>query len=895
MNTQENSKDEYTVKVLQLVPEVTKRMLQCTFNKIGLVKCIRLITSNPHNYAYVHYVKQKDAYSAVEKLNGSVLCGHPIHVYIHQGNTHAHHPAPKQYTVKVKHLSSHVTENKLLELFSAHGIVEDLKVNKVPDSHNYAYVNYANLEGALTAVEKLNGIKLYGAAMTVILHNRCTDKYPRQSQLGSGRTELHIVKVENIPGWITKENLECKFRLYGPVSKVELLETPEPFNHAYIHFYKQEDASKALKEINREGINIGQRSVHLCVTAVSTKRMKTETTDNDTCEELLNKEQLPKAYHANKTFNHVQHFYDEHKILPQTNSTETDVQYSQRCNSVHSLPLITTNATPQSDVSSATKIISISNIETKTIPCTPLVGKVLFTHHPDEIRKVRLTSSVEPNELHSELILSGSAKQVELAEHEIKQVLLKVESSIEKKQLILPCHYLPLLSSNSLEDKVTKIESKHLVHFKVLNDCNTALSISECIKSLHSINKSKKDAVETEQLSPLLHKQEPTMQCIGAQCHSWLWEDDFDGYTKYSQDVTNNLTKHFILSEAKPLILKIGSHKYIINFSSMKQVNVKTRYVRKIKHLVNHSDMCDLNPERCKHSSSHMLCIEIEGHKHCLEKAIDDLKSAMETSIFELRFKMNLKSSVILEVTDLYCIEAQTVGGELVLRGAEDYIDKVTIQVQKACIMHMSSTLATISRPSHWVPQTEKVLLYGVCAGTPEWNEVISLVHHTLPTANVVKLVRIQNVWLWEKYSFTKERMIKKNGQQSLNERRLFHGTNNVAPEKIFKSEQGFDFRCSSESNLWGSGTYFAVNASYSDSYSHNVSTNRKQMFLADVLTGVAFKCPPDQTLKKPPQKPFSDGDLYDSVTGSTIGSDIFVIYELDKAYPAYLITYHCA
>ena len=89
------------------------------------------------------------------------------------------------------------------------------------------------------------------------------------------------------------------------------------------------------------------------------------------------------------------------------------------------------------------------------------------------------------------------------------------------------------------------------------------------------------------------------------------------------------------------------------------------------------------------------------------------------------------------------------------------------------------------------------------------------------------------------------------------------------------QSEHGFDFRCSSVSNMWGTGTYFAVKARYSDSNSHNLFTNLKQMFLADVLTGVAFKCPPDQTLKKPPQKPFSDGDLYDSVTGSTNGSNL--------------------
>lgn len=157
--------------------------------------------------------------------------------------------------------------------------------------------------------------------------------------------------------------------------------------------------------------------------------------------------------------------------------------------------------------------------------------------------------------------------------------------------------------------------------------------------------------------------------------------------------------------------------------------------------------------------------------------------------------------------------------------------------------------------------------------------------HKTLPTAVISKLERIQNEWLWKRYSFAKQRMIEKNGQDKLNERQLFHGTKSTTPDKIYQSEQGFDFRCSGETNMWGAGTYFAVNASYSNSYSYSLTQNDKQMFLADVLTGVAYKCQPDPKLKKPPQN-------HDSVTGHTNGSDIFVIYDLDQSYPEYLITY---
>ena len=134
-----------------------------------------------------------------------------------------------------------------------------------------------------------------------------------------------------------------------------------------------------------------------------------------------------------------------------------------------------------------------------------------------------------------------------------------------------------------------------------------------------------------------------------------------------------------------------------------------------------------------------------------------------------------------------------------------------------------------------------------------------------------------------------------------INEKQLFHGTSSTPPEKIFKSRQGFDFRFCSN-GMWGTGTYFAVIASYSDTKYAYRSAGAKQLILAKVLTGETYRCSSDPSLKKPPVKKshvlsstssdtFVD-ELYDSVCGHKNGSDIFVIYDHEKAYPDYLITY---
>lgn len=54
---------------------------------------------------------------------------------------------------------------------------------------------------------------------------------------------------------------------------------------------------------------------------------------------------------------------------------------------------------------------------------------------------------------------------------------------------------------------------------------------------------------------------------------------------------------------------------------------------------------------------------------------------------------------------------------------------------------------------------------------------------------------------------------------------------------------------------------------------------------------------PNDKTLIKPPPKDKAHESLgfvqdYDSVSGETSGSKVFMIYENGRAYPEYLITY---
>ena len=93
---------------------------------------------------------------------------------------------------------------------------------------------------------------------------------------------------------------------------------------------------------------------------------------------------------------------------------------------------------------------------------------------------------------------------------------------------------------------------------------------------------------------------------------------------------------------------------------------------------------------------------------------------------------------------------------------------------------------------------------------------------------------------------------------------------------------------------MWGRALYFAVNASYScPNYSHPIAgqPGTYQVFLAEVVLGNSVELPSTRELMEPPFT--KDGSKrYDSVTGYTCGSNVFMVYANIKAYPRYLVTY---
>jgi len=187
-----------------------------------------------------------------------------------------------------------------------------------------------------------------------------------------------------------------------------------------------------------------------------------------------------------------------------------------------------------------------------------------------------------------------------------------------------------------------------------------------------------------------------------------------------------------------------------------------------------------------------------------------------------------------------------------------------------------------------------------------EWKNVLLIgrFEDTMPRYDwrVLAIARVENEELLARYEV----------QQFLlgNEEWLWHGSRSCNSEVIAK--EGFDINYSN-GGMWGKGLYFHTNASYSDSFARSVGTRKgtgtsltfvstsasaaaaakamalpemrgaKQLILTRVVLGKPFQSQPNSALVKPPVK-------HQSV--QSINDEISIVYDEDRAYPAYIIEY---
>ena len=525
---------------------------------------------------------------------------------------------------------------------------------------------------------------------------------------------------------------------------------------------------------------------------------------------------------------------------------------------------------PRAPSKPSLSIPSLSNI---ALPCNPLVigeaKEAMIAHFPEnEILKVL--------SLEDKFIIHVHEKIAEFASKVFRKIIAESESKITTRKIPLSICYFPLLANQKVIRKLAQISSKF--HLKI-----------ECSGDSFSLEQFQNDWKKTQiELSANLSSSSTQSK------FQWYWFND-DKYLPYSSKVNECIESAFQRNASTEM--SIGAHNYTINTTKKWQVNKATTKVRKIQRKELHSVMDT--------SNTYLYLTAHDGHIKDTEKAIFEL---LDSSIREVKIPLSdaiwshrdsvdrIITSATTKIVNAFIDEDEKC---IVIQGAGSRVDHSRKEAQIS-ILAKERELGRAERtkfPSTWTPQVQNCELKTVPRESSEWEYVEKKFLQSNSIGKIVEIERIQNKWLWEAYTQAEDRMMVKNGEATT--KMLFHGTRCISPKEIYKSEQGFDNRMASK-GLYGEGTYFASTSSYSHDYAHGLSNGHKQMFLVKVLTGVSCLLRQrDTSLKVPPPKLSSESAMdfemerYDSVRAYSGSTKIYVIYELNRSYPTYLITYN--
>ncbi|XP_070848728.1 protein mono-ADP-ribosyltransferase TIPARP-like [Chaetodon trifascialis] len=199
---------------------------------------------------------------------------------------------------------------------------------------------------------------------------------------------------------------------------------------------------------------------------------------------------------------------------------------------------------------------------------------------------------------------------------------------------------------------------------------------------------------------------------------------------------------------------------------------------------------------------------------------------------------------------------------------------------------------------SSWYPPVwhlasdEDCSLVDVPAGTQAFQRVKNLFYQSLPETevDVISIQQVQNLLHWDKYQRHKVYMQKQHTESAEPlERHLFHGTTRKASEDI--CHNNFDPRLAGINGAsCGLGSYFAISASISHSYSG--SRGVRHMFLAKVLVGRVSLGNPEFRHPPPLKSETRQHCLYDSCVDNVHKPTMFVVFDSCQCYPYYLIKY---
>ncbi|XP_047485498.1 protein mono-ADP-ribosyltransferase PARP12-like [Penaeus chinensis] len=213
------------------------------------------------------------------------------------------------------------------------------------------------------------------------------------------------------------------------------------------------------------------------------------------------------------------------------------------------------------------------------------------------------------------------------------------------------------------------------------------------------------------------------------------------------------------------------------------------------------------------------------------------------------------------------------------------------IRRRPSCLPSKQKHDTSFSSQFFSLSENRNFLRHPVRATSSEFMYIKGLLQIGMRSIRVATMERIQNNHLWKAYQNKKKLLLSiyKNDASLINEQYLFHGTKHGVIDLI--CSDSFDWRLfgTNVGNVHGKGTYFTNDSRLSNSYSES-KLGLKAVFVAFVLVGTMTRGNKDMEI--PPQNA-EFGRCFDTTCNDDFTPNIFVKYNKDEYYPAYIVKYY--
>ncbi|KAL0973500.1 hypothetical protein UPYG_G00204820 [Umbra pygmaea] len=398
--------------------------------------------------------------------------------------------------------------------------------------------------------------------------------------------------------------------------------------------------------------------------------------------------------------------------------------------------------------------------------------------------------------------------------------------------------------------------------------------------------------------------------------HWQIRRSDTQCWQSVADESQEQLERLYCNPDNEQVRLKFQGRVFSLDFSAMRVCDLEFDHVRRLTTPSSPASTTATPTPSC-HTVWKYYCRDNFGWREYSEPVVRLIEDASGRGLKEVRF-ITLQNQYILNIREGFQQNAvfgfrrqikkrplflssvvltphlQTLGG---LSSSLPFSSSSTLDLSVSLPLSPTATNPPSVFPETWLPMTtsQDFLQVPVSRDDRSYRTVYTLFHKTVSETKfrILKILRVQNPFLWEKYKRKKEYMSRRLSEMDrmLSERHLFHGTSTDVVEGICK--HNFDPRvCGKHATMFGQGSYFARKAVYSHNFSKRSPKGVHCMFLAKVLTG-RFTVGNPSMRRPPPLSPRDpSSDLYDSCVDNWVDPQIYVIFNDDQSYPYFIIQY---